>query len=221
MALYTRLGGALAGVAGSTSTSASVIRAGLLGLGTAKVGGLVSGCFLMQKGERFMTYADASVNPQPSAAQLAEIAMSAADCHRRITGDEPLVAMLSFSSYGSAEHPDVTKVREALALVRAQQPDLCVDGEIQFDVAVMPEVGQRKAPGSPVAGRANVFIFPDLDAGNIGYKITERLGGWRAIGSLVVGLQRPWIDLSRGCAVHDVVDAAVAAACMRTTALAP
>ena len=217
MALFTRLGGADAGVAGSTSTSASVIRAALIGLGTAKEGGLVSGCFLMQKGEAYMTYADASVNPQPNAAQLAEIAISAADCHRRITGEEPRVAMLSFSSYGSAKHPDVDKVREALELVRAQQPDLCVDGEVQVDVAVVPEIGARKAPGSPVAGRANVFIFPDLDAGNIGYKITERLGGWTAIGSLVLGLRRPWIDLSRGCSVQDVVDATVAAACMTIT----
>jgi phosphate acetyltransferase len=210
------LGGADAGVAGSTSTSASVIRAGLLGLGTARVGGLVSGCFVMQRGDQMFTYADASVNPQPNAAQLAEIAISAADAHRLVTGNEPLVAMLSFSSYGSAKHADVDKVRAALELVREQRPDLCVDGEVQFDVAIDPEIGQRKAPGSPVAGKANVFIFPDLDAGNIAYKITERLGGYKAIGSLVLGLAKPWVDLSRGCSTQDVVDAAMAASRMVT-----
>jgi phosphate acetyltransferase len=214
MALYTRLGGAAAGVAGSTSTSANVIRSGLLGLGTAQPGGRVCGCFLMQLGTKFMTYADSSVTPNPDADQLATIAALAADCHRAITGEEPRVAMLSFSSHGSAEHPDVDKVRQATKLVKDRRPDLCVDGEMQFDVAVVPEIGERKCPGSPVAGRANVMIFPDLDAGNIGYKITERLAGARAIGSIVLGLARPWIDLSRGCTAQDVVDAAVAAACM-------
>ena len=216
MALYARLGGADAGVAGSTSTSASVIRAGLLGLGTARAGGLVSGCFVMERGDRAMTYADASVNPQPTAAQLAQIAVDAAECHCRVTGDEPRVAMLSFSSYGSASHPDVDKVREALALARSMQPDLCIDGEMQFDAAIDPEIGQRKAPGSPVAGYANVLVFPDLDAGNIAYKITERLGGYKALGSFVLGLTKPWIDLSRGCSSQDVADTAAAAARMVT-----
>ena len=216
MALYARLGGADAGVAGSTSTSASVIRAGLIGLGTAKAGGLVSGCFVMRRDGHTMTYADASVNPQPTPEQLVEIAASAADCHRRVTGDEPRVAMLSFSSYGSAEHPDVDKVRVAVELVKTKYPDLCVDGEMQFDAAIDPEIGQRKAPGSPVAGYANVLVFPDLDAGNIAYKITERLGGYKAIGSFVLGLSKPWVDLSRGCSSQDVVDVAEAAARMVT-----
>jgi phosphate acetyltransferase len=216
MALYARLGGADAGVAGSMSTSARVIRAGLLGLGTAHPGALVSGCFVMTRAERVITYADASVNPQPTAEQLAVIAADTADCHRRITGEEPRVAMLSFSSYGSAQHPDVDKVRRAVALVRQQRPDLVVDGEIQFDAAIDPEIGQRKAPGSVVAGYANVFIFPDLDAANIGYKISERLAGFTATGSFVLGLSKPWVDLSRGCTSSDVVNAAIAAGRMVT-----
>src|SRR2546423_10040513 len=159
----------------------------------------------MVRAAQVMTYADASVSPQPTAAQLAEIAIAAADCHRRVTGEEPRVAMLSFSSYGSAQHPDVDKVRQALALVREQAPDLCIDGEMQFDAAIDPEIGQRKAPGSPVAGYANVMVFPDLDAGNTGYKITERLGGFKAIGSFVLRLAKPWVDLSSGCSSQDVM----------------
>jgi phosphotransacetylase len=119
--------------------------------------------------------------------------------------------MLSFSTQGSATHSGVDKVRDAVKIVRDRRPDLLVDGEFQFDVAVDAEVAARKCPGSPVAGKANVFVFPNLDAGNIGYKITERLGGARAIGSFVLGLRRPWVDVSRGCSVSDIVAAAQAA----------
>ena len=211
-ALYTRLGGADAGVAGSVSTSSAVIRAGLKGIGLRDGVSLVSGCFLMELDGRVLTYADPAVVPDPTAEQLATIACAAADCHAQVTGEEPLVAMLSFSTLGSAEHPDVHKVRDAVAIVRSLRPDLCVDGELQFDVAVSAEVAARKCPDSPVAGRANVFVFPDLGAGNIAYKVTERLAGARATGSFVLGLRRPWVDLSRGCSVQDVVDAATAAA---------
>jgi phosphate acetyltransferase len=215
-ALYTRLGGADVGVAGSLSTSASVIRAGIRGVGLQDPDTLVSGAYLMHVGGERMTFADISVIPDPDASQLARIAVSAADCHALATGEEPRIAMLSFSTHGSAEHADVVKVREAVELVRAARPELCVDGELQFDVAVMPEVAARKCPGSTVAGRANVLVFPDLGAANIAYKITERLAGARAVGSFVLGLRRPWVDLSRGCSTQDIVDAALAAVTLRT-----
>jgi phosphate acetyltransferase len=218
-AVYTRLGGADAGVAGSVSTSASVIRAGLRGLGLLEQDGLVTGCFVLHLPGATRTYADVSVIPSPDAGQLAVIAASAADWHRRVTGDEPRVALLSFSTLGSAEHADVDKVREAVAIVRRRRPDLVVDGELQFDVAVTPEVAARKCPESEVAGRANVLVFPDLGAGNIAYKVTERLAGARAVGSFVLGLRRPWVDLSRGCSADDVVDAATTLAELRTDSL--
>lgn len=208
----TRDGAADAGIAGSLTSSAEVIRAGLKIVGATTPGGLVCGCFFMHFDDRVLTYADPAVVPQPDAEQLASIAIDAADAHRRLVGEEPLVAMLSFSTRGSAEHPDVVKVRDAVALVRARRPDLKVDGELQFDVAFDAAVAARKCPESDVAGNANVFVFPDLDAGNIAYKITERLAGARAIGSFVLGLRRPWVDLSRGCSIDDIVGAATAVA---------
>lgn len=218
-ALYTRLGGADVGVAGSLSTSASVIRAGIRGVGLLDPDNLVSGAYLLHVGGQAMTFADISVIPDPDASQLARIAASAADVHAALTGEEPRVAMLSFSTYGSADHADVRKVREAVALVREARPDLAVDGELQFDVAITPEVAARKCSGSDVAGRANVLVFPNLGAANIAYKVAERLGGARAVGSFVLGLRRPWVDLSRGCTTQDIVDAALAAATMRTEAM--
>jgi phosphate acetyltransferase len=213
-AVYVRLGGADAGMAGSMSTSASVVRAGIFGLGVAQPGGLASGCFLMQGVEDLLTFADCSVVPDPTAEQLADIAVLASDIHRLVTGEAARTALLSFSTDGSARHPKVEKVRTALELARARRPDLEVDGEMQFDVAVMPHVAAQKFPASTVGGRANVFVFPDLDAGNIGYKMAERFGGRRAIGSIVMGLRRPWIDLSRGCSTEDIVDTATVAACL-------
>jgi phosphate acetyltransferase len=213
-AVYVRLGGADAGIAGSLSTSASVVRSGIFGLGVARHGGLASGCFLMQGDDDLLTFADCSVVPDPTAEQLAEIAALAGDIHRLVTGEAARVALLSFSTNGSASHPRVDKVRTALQLARTRRPDLEIDGEMQFDVAVMPHVAAQKYPESTVGGRANVFVFPDLDAGNIGYKMAERLGGRRAIGSIVMGLQRPWIDLSRGCATDDIIDTATVAACL-------
>lgn len=221
-AVYTRLGGADGAVSGAVSTSANVLRAAILGVGLARPGGLVSACFLLQSDRDVLTFADCVVVPDPTAEQLAEIAELAADTHALVTGEPARAAMLSFSTNGSASHPKVTKVTDALALVRARRPDLLVDGEMQLDCALVPEIGERKFPASPVAGRANVLIFPDLDSANIGYKMAERLGGRRAIGSIVMGLARPWIDLSRGCSVEDVVDAATVAACLsRATARRP
>ncbi len=204
----TRDGHVDAGIAGSLTSSPDCIRTALKTIGTATPGKLICGCFFMHLGERVFTYADPAVVPHPDAEQLALIAIDAADAHRQVVGGEPLVAMLSFSTLGTADHPDVRKVRDAVGIVRERRPDISVDGELQFDVAVDPTVAARKCPESSVAGRANVLVFPDLDAGNIAYKITERLAGARAIGSFVLGLRRPWVDLSRGCDVDDIVGAA-------------
>jgi phosphate acetyltransferase len=205
LAALVRDGSAAAGIAGSLSSSPAVIRAGIRGLGAR---GLVSGCFLMRRGQQTATFADCSVVPDPTAEQLVDIAIAAADFHRAATHETPLVGMLSFSTGGSAEHPHVHKVRAATGLLQAARPDLDVDGEMQFDVAVDADVGLRKLPGSSVAGRANVLVFPTLDAGNIAYKIAERVGGARALGSFVLNLTHPWVDLSRGCTTQDLIDTA-------------
>lgn len=211
-ALCVQTGLADASVAGSVASTANVIRAALMGVGTAEGVSLVSSFFLMcLRDGRCLTYADCGVVPDPDAEQLAEIARVAAASHTRMTGESARVAMLSFSTRGSAQHALVDKVRQATERLREQAPDLAVEGEIQFDAAFDPAVGQRKAPESPVAGQANVFIFPNLDAGNIAYKITQRLGGAQAIGPLVQGLAKPCMDLSRGCSVQDIVDVACVA----------
>ena len=192
-------------VAGATRASADVARTAMriVGLGAGRT--TLSSSFLMAMPDgRTFAYGDCAVVPEPDARQLADIAVATADTFATLVGDEPVVALLSFSTKGSAEHPSITTVREAVELVSAMRPELAIDGELQFDAAVVPGVGNAKAPGSPVAGRANVFIFPNLAAGNIAYKITERLAGADAYGPLFQGLAQPVNDLSRGCSAEDI-----------------
>ncbi|MBO6793409.1 MAG: phosphate acetyltransferase [Balneolaceae bacterium] len=200
-------------VAGSVSTTGDVLRAAIQTIGLKEGSNVVSSTFLMSFDDgRVFTYGDCAVVPYPTSDQLASIAIDSAATHKALTGESPKVAMLSFSTKGSAKHERVELVTEALESAKSNAPNLDIDGELQFDAAVIEQIGQRKAPGSAVAGKANVFIFPNLDAGNIGYKITERLGGATATGPVIQGLAKPMMDLSRGCSWEDIVNTACVAA---------
>ena len=199
-------------VAGAVHSTADTVRAALQLIGVAPGFSIVSSFFIMVSPDSafgkngLMVFADCAVVPQPNGVQLAEIAMASAENARFFLETEPLVAMLSFSTKGSAQHPDADKVIEALKIVKERKPDLQIDGEMQFDAAVIPSIGERKSPGSKVAGKANTFIFPDLDAANIGYKIAQRMGKAEAKGPFLQGLKVPCNDLSRGCSVDDIVN---------------
>ncbi|TMQ70711.1 MAG: phosphotransacetylase [Candidatus Eisenbacteria bacterium] len=200
-------------VAGASRPTADILRAAIWLIGTTPGVTSVSSFFLMvvppsaaASAERVFLFADGGVVPDPNPAQLAEIGCLTADNFARLTGEVPHTAFLSFSTRGSAEHPHVAKVREAVALARQRRPDRHFDGELQLDAAVDPAVARKKAPDSAVAGHANVLTFPDLDAGNIGYKLVQRLGGAAAYGPILQGLARQANDLSRGCSSEDVVE---------------
>ena len=208
-------------VAGSINTTGDVMRAAIQVIGLAPGINTVSGAFMMTlpqyRGEnnKIFMYADGAVVPNPNSEQLASIAVSTAETMQKLTGQEPKVAMLSFSTKGSAKHDDVDKVLQALAMAQKERPDLQIDGELQVDAAIVPEIAKKKAPGSKVAGDANILIFPDLDAGNIGYKLTQRLAGATATGPIVQGLRLPMNDLSRGCSAQDIVDVTAIAMLMK------
>lgn len=207
-------------VAGASRTTADVLRAALWLIGLKPGFTRVSSFFLMvipargSAPERVMVFADCGVVPDPDAAQLAEIGILAADHFGRLTGEVPHTAFLSFSTRGSASHPRVDKVREAVDRARALRPDLHIDGELQADAAIDPAVASRKAKDSVVAGHANVLVFPDLDSGNIGYKLVQRLGGAEAYGPILMGLAHQANDLSRGCSADDVVEVSVIASAL-------
>ena len=205
------LGEAEGCVAGAASATSEVIRAGLYCVGIGTRSPFVSSMFLMVRGGTTYSFADCGVIPDPDVDQLVSIAATTAHNHQLLTGDAPKVAFLSFSTKGSASHSRVDKMQAAAQRFREQHPATASDGELQFDAAIIPEIAAAKAPGSPLRGAANVLIYPDLDSGNLAYKIAQRLGGFQAFGPLIQGLAAPCLDLSRGCDPADILNVAAIA----------
>lgn len=220
-AMLVRNDRADASVAGSINTTGDVLRAAIQILGLKEGIRVVSSCFMMTVPkyrdvlDKVFLYADGAVVPNPNAEQLASIAVTTAETMKNLLGEEPKVGMLSFSTKGSAKHADVDKVLKALDIVKTNHPELKIDGELQVDAAIVPEIAERKAPGSVIGGEANVLIFPDLDAGNIAYKLTQRLANATATGPIIQGLAKPANDLSRGCSANDIVDVTAIATVMK------
>ena len=211
-AMMVREGEADGMVAGAAHSTAAVLRSGLICIGAKEGIKTISGSFVMisriedfgEEGQ--FIFADCAIIPDPTPEQLADIAISSAETGKSLIGFEPIVALLSFSTKGSAEHAKVDKIRKALEIAKGKRPDLMIDGELQLDAAIIPSVANKKCPDSPVGGKANVLIFPDLDAGNIGYKLVQRFGEAEAYGPIVQGLKKPVNDLSRGCYMEDIVN---------------
>lgn len=208
--LMIKAGDADGEIAGAKNTTGDVLRPALQIIKTSPGVKVVSGAFIMftqtpQYGENgLLLFADCAVMPNPNAEELASIAIASAQTMRSMVNVEPHIAMLSFSTKGSAEHEMVDKVREATRIVKENNPELQIDGELQADAAIVPSVGASKAPGSPIAGKANILVFPTLEAGNIGYKLVQRLGNAEAVGPVLQGMAAPVNDLSRGCSVEDI-----------------
>jgi phosphate acetyltransferase len=213
-AMMTREGKVDGLVAGASHTTPDMARASIRCLGIDDRITIVSSCFIMAVPDSpygdngTFVFADCGIIPEPNSRQLACISVAASEMAKKVLGLVPRVALLSYSTHGSAKGKSIEKIREALALAKEMAPDILIDGELQVDAAIVPEVAKIKYPDSPIGGKANILIFPNLEAGNIGYKLVERLGNARALGPLFLGLKKPASDLSRGCCVEDIVDVA-------------